>query len=178
MGVWNMFAMHSGAFAPPEYPWAHNFYGDTELITAARAGSLNGYEEGFLDFYSVHFYDAYGTPNWRSSLNNVLEHDRSSYGPFNKPVIVGELSWAGIPWAGGVGNIYRSVYDRHWAGVLGWQLTAGPFADRYENLMAAMVSLQELPGCESINLNHSNTRGLPRSKSSPCLLYTSDAADE
>jgi len=124
---------------------------------------VSGYDEAFLDFYSVHFYDSLNFPNWRPSLNNILEHDSSEYGFIGKPLLISEASWAGIRWAGSTVNIYHMVYERQWAGIAGWHLLAnGRDTDTRRDLLGAMLSLQELPGCEAINLNYPNTRVPPK----------------
>ena len=142
-----------------------NYYNDSSLIVAARDGTQDGYDEGFLDFYQVHCYKPPGEPNWNASLINVLNHryDSPAYaGGFDKPVLVGEVSTTGSVegnWTSS--QLYRAVYHNGWAGVLGWQLAGGERSDTVRDLMQGMQALQFAPGLEPPDLAHSNTVDMP-----------------
>jgi hypothetical protein len=101
-------------------PGNKNYYTDARLIAAG------GDPEGFLDFYTVHFYDWMGTP--RSPFTHPC-----SYWKLDKPLVVaeflppvGEVSLKADPPPGckGCGTTpYETIYKGGYAGALAWAWT-------------------------------------------------------
>jgi hypothetical protein len=96
---------------------AFNYYSDQRLIEAG------GDTDGFLDFYTVHFY------GWGPS---PFEHPASYWG-LDKPLVVAEF-WADCGVCGDIAaeDVYQYLYDSGYAGALGWSWT-----DRDPNLQLA-----------------------------------------
>lgn len=86
-----------------------NYYTDARLFTAG------GDVEGYLDFYSVHYYDWAGT-------NLSPFHYPSARWQLTKPLVVAEFhmkNTLGVPRDSLFGQLYRTGY----AGALGWSWT-------------------------------------------------------
>jgi hypothetical protein len=89
-----------------------NYYTDERLVAAG------GDEEGHLDFYTVHFYAYFG------SAESPFVHDYAHW-QLDKPLIVAEFYTENtfrsvrqtIPYS----ELYESLYDRGYAGAMGWQ---------------------------------------------------------
>jgi hypothetical protein len=90
----------------------HNYYTD------ARLAEVGGDDDGFLDFYTVHYYADFG-----SSVSPFV-HDYDYWG-LDKPLIIAEFYTENtfrtvrntIPYD----RLYESLYDRGYAGALAWQ---------------------------------------------------------
>ena len=93
-----------------------NYYRDDRLIAAG------GDEYGVLDFYGIHYYKHF--PQSQSPF-----HNDASHWELDKPIVVGEFflsdprrdgdadSMYGVHWS----DLYEELYDRGYAGALGWQ---------------------------------------------------------
>jgi len=153
-----MLSLHSSARLPPVFNVARNFYSDDELISAARNGSVGGFDEAFLDFYQVHYEES--TAEWAESMNNVLLHSSHEYN-FTKPVLIGAASYKGggslsrLSVNSTVG-VYRRIYSNGWAGFAAWQLAGGSKSDSYFDILDGVLSLDERPHCVSVNLSQPN----------------------
>ena len=96
-----------------------NYYSDEELI-AAGGDSL-----GTLDFYSVHYYE------WGGTALSPFHHDADSWG-LDKPIVMAEFFMGGghsgqgdqdddAVFGVGHQDLFTTLYDRGYAGGLGWQ---------------------------------------------------------
>jgi len=93
-----------------------NYYRDDRLIDAG------GDELGVLDYYTIHYYKHF--PQSQSPF-----HRDASHWELDKPIVVAEFylsdprqdgdpdSIYGVHWE----NLYEELYDRGYAGALGWQ---------------------------------------------------------
>jgi len=93
-----------------------NYYSDARLIDAG------GDPAGTLDYYNVHYYE------WAGTDLSPFHHDKSRWN-LDKPVVVGEFFMGtaendddgdasyGVEYE----NFYPTLYDRGYAGALGWQ---------------------------------------------------------
>jgi hypothetical protein len=93
-----------------------NYYRDDRLIEAG------GDEDGILDFYGIHYYKHF--PTSQSPF-----HNDASHWELDKPIVVGEFYMSdpredsdpdgiyGVHWS----DLYEELYDRGYAGALGWQ---------------------------------------------------------
>ncbi len=93
-----------------------NYYRDDRLIAAG------GDEDGVLDFYGIHYYKHF--PQSQSPF-----HNDASHWELDKPIVVGEFymsdprrdgdadSMYGVHWS----DLFEELYDRGYAGALGWQ---------------------------------------------------------
>ncbi|PAP76005.1 discoidin domain-containing protein [Rubrivirga marina] len=96
-----------------------NYYSDAELVAAG------GDELGTLDFYSVHYYE------WGGTQLSPFHHDADHWG-LDKPIVMAEFFLGGGHSGSGDGDedaifgvpyedAYTTLYDRGYAGGLGWQ---------------------------------------------------------
>ena len=96
-----------------------NYYSDAELVAAG------GDDLGTLDFYSVHYYE------WGGTQLSPFHHDADHWG-LDKPIVMAEFYLGGGTSSGGDGDedaifgvpyadAYTTLYDRGYAGGLGWQ---------------------------------------------------------
>jgi len=86
-----------------------NYYADARLFGAG------GDADGFLDFYSVHYYD------WAGTSLSPFHHSKSRW-QLDKPLVVAEFhlkNTLGVPRDSLYGQLYRTGY----AGGLGWSWT-------------------------------------------------------
>lgn len=86
-----------------------NYYTDARLFTAG------GDVDGFLDFYSVHYYD------WAGTNLSPFHHAKGRW-QLDKPLVVAEFhmkNTLGVPRDSLFGQLYRTGY----AGALGWSWT-------------------------------------------------------
>ncbi len=92
-----------------------NYYRDDRLIDAG------GDTLGYLDFYSVHYYEHFG-------ISQSPFHTDASAWQLDKPIVIAEFFLYdltdqqadftyGAPWS----EAYTRLYDRGYAGALGWQ---------------------------------------------------------
>jgi hypothetical protein len=92
-----------------------NYYRDDRLIEAG------GDSLGYLDFYSVHYYEHFG-------IVQSPFHIEASFWQLDKPIVIAEFFLYdnhdqqvdfiyGVPWW----EAYKRLYDRGYAGALGWQ---------------------------------------------------------
>lgn len=93
-----------------------NYYRDDRLIEAG------GDEDGVLDYYGVHYYKHF--PESQSPF-----HNDASHWELDKPIVIGEFYLSdpredgdpdgiyGVHWE----DLYEELYDRGYAGALGWQ---------------------------------------------------------
>jgi hypothetical protein len=92
-----------------------NFYRDDRLIAAG------GDTLGYLDFYSVHYYEHFG-------IAQSPFHTDAEFWQLDKPIVIGEFFLYdnydqqpdfiyGVPWW----EAYERLYNRGYAGALGWQ---------------------------------------------------------
>ena len=93
-----------------------NYYRDDRLIAAG------GDEDGVLDFYGIHYYKHF--PQSQSPF-----HNDASHWELDKPIVVGEFYMSdprrdgdadgmyGVHWS----DLFEELYDRGYAGALGWQ---------------------------------------------------------
>ncbi|MEM9158426.1 MAG: hypothetical protein AAGB46_05195 [Verrucomicrobiota bacterium] len=84
-----------------------NYYTDEELIGAG------GDEEGYLDFYTVHYYD------WAGTVRSPFAYDASHWG-LDKPLVVAEFH---VDCENCAGTPYETLYNRGYAGALAWSWT-------------------------------------------------------
>lgn len=93
----------------------YNYYRDDRLI--ASGGDTLGY----LDFYSVHYYEHFG-------IAQSPFHTDADFWQLDKPIVIGEFFLYdthdaqadfiyGVPWW----EAYKRLYDRGYAGAMGWQ---------------------------------------------------------
>jgi hypothetical protein len=93
----------------------YNFYRDDRLIEAG------GDSLGYLDFYSVHYYEHFG-------ISQSPFHTDAIFWQLDKPIVIAEFFLYdtydqqadfiyGVPW----GEAYTRLFDRGYAGALGWQ---------------------------------------------------------
>ncbi|HOB16955.1 MAG TPA: discoidin domain-containing protein [Defluviitoga sp.] len=106
-----------------------NYYSDERLIEAG------GDENGFLDFYQVHYY-----PEWFSEETSPFHHPYE-YWNLDKPLVVGEFPAKGIVNIGkgfapkrelGIVEAYEYLFKNGYAGALSWMYYDtghGSFAD-------------------------------------------------
>ena len=125
-GSWSFYA--SSDNVPGQYRM--NYYRDDRLVAAG------GDADGTLDYYTVHYYE------WGGTLISPFHHDVDHWG-LDKPVVIAEfylsddrdLSYYqgypteelqrqaalnatyGVPYQ----RLYETLYDRGYAGALGWQ---------------------------------------------------------
>ena len=104
------------AFYTSLHPAAnYNYYTDDRLIAAG------GDALGVLDFYTVHYYE------WAGTALSPFHHDAEVWA-LTKPVAIAEFFMGGgsdgnddatygIPYQ----NLYTTLFDRGYAGALGWQ---------------------------------------------------------
>jgi hypothetical protein len=92
-----------------------NYYRDDRLVAAG------GDPDGTLDFYTVHYYE------WANTALSPFHHDRVHW-QLGKPLVVAEFflydsrdgnvdATYGVPYE----DLYTTLYDRGYAGALGWQ---------------------------------------------------------
>ena len=107
-----------------------NYYSDSQLITAG--GDPNGY----LDFYTVHFYDWVGTP--RSPFTHPC-----SYWKLDKPLVVAEF--LPPPGCKGCGTTpYETLYKNGYAGALTWAWTERD--SNHASILGQMKAMGSLQG--------------------------------
>lgn len=131
-----------------------NYYTDQRLIDAG------GDPKGTLDYYNVHYYE------WAGTSLSPFHHDKSRWGLNNKPVVVGEF-YMGIDEndddsdaSFGVRheNMYTTLYDRGYAGALGWQWfdhgrRGGELAVNWPRMLKNMHALYtEYPSAVEVSL--------------------------
>ncbi|MDG5817020.1 hypothetical protein QA601_18125 [Chitinispirillales bacterium ANBcel5] len=113
--------MVSTGMANPTY---HTMYSDEALINAG------GDENGWLDFYMMHYY-----PEWYGE-NVSPFHNPASHWNMDRPVLIGEFMARG--WTEGeqgpkqqlmttksIIDAYQHTYDKGYAGALSWSMTEG-----------------------------------------------------
>lgn len=104
-GSWNIRVMTDiGSF--------HNYYRDDRLVAAG------GDEDGVLDFYSVHYYSQHFGED-QSPFHNDADHWE-----LDKPIVVAEF-WPTEQRGVQPEVLYTTLYDRGYAGALGWAWSAG-----------------------------------------------------
>jgi hypothetical protein len=107
----------------------YNYYTDARLIAAG------GDNDGYLDFYMVHFYD------WAGTERSPFHNDRSHWG-LDKPLVIGEF-----PAKGTMGlsptECYNQLYNRGYAGALSWTYTGHDGNGGLPEARPAMQSLRE-----------------------------------
>jgi hypothetical protein len=84
-----------------------NYYSDAELIKAGNDA------KGTLDFYTAHYYD------WGGTALSPFHHDYS-YWKLTKPLVIAEFflkDTFGVSYK----TLYETLYNRGYAGALGWQ---------------------------------------------------------
>jgi len=92
-----------------------NYYTDERLIAAG------GDPDGFLDFYTTHYYE------WGGTALSPFHHDAAEWG-LAKPLVIAEFFMGGgddgnpdatfgIPYE----DLYPTLYERGYAGALAWQ---------------------------------------------------------
>jgi len=87
----------------------HNYYTDQRLREAG------GDQDGFLDFYTVHYYD------WAGTVLSPFHHP-AAYWNLDKALVVAEFAIKatfGIPAA----DLYRTLYNAGYAGAMAWSFT-------------------------------------------------------
>ncbi len=84
-----------------------NYYSDEELINAG------GDEDGYLDFYTVHYY------TWGGTEISPFHHDFDSW-ELDKPTVVAEF-YLDKTFGLEPDDLYKVLYERGYAGALGWQ---------------------------------------------------------
>ncbi|TVQ11427.1 MAG: hypothetical protein EA364_10485 [Balneolaceae bacterium] len=113
-----------------------NYYSDEALIAAG------GDQDGYLDFYTVHYY------SWGGTAISPFHHD-FSYWEIDKPTVVAEFY---VEHTFGIsGNdLYQVLYDRGYAGALGWQ-----WIDHYRKRLRHPHNWENsLRGMRRISENH------------------------
>ena len=131
-----------------------NYYTDQRLIDAG------GDPKGTLDYYNVHYYE------WAGTDLSPFHHDKSRWGLDEKPVVVGEFFM-------GTGDddekndaiydvsyedLYTTLYDRGYAGALGWQWYDhgrgdGELTVNWPRMLENMQTMQsEHPGDVNVSL--------------------------
>ena len=131
-----------------------NYYTDQRLIDAG------GDPKGTLDYYNVHYYE------WAGTDLSPFHHDKSRWGLDEKPVVVGEFFM-------GTGDddekndaiydvsyedLYTTLYDRGYAGALGWQWfdhgrRDGELSVNWPRMLENMQTMQsEHPGDVNVSL--------------------------
>jgi hypothetical protein len=121
-----------------------NYYSDEALIAAG------GDRKGYLDFYSVHYY------SWGGTDISPFHHD-FGYWELDKPTVVAEFyleDMFGVP----AGDLYRVLYERGYAGALGWQWydhwrQRDGIAHNWPNALENMRQVFELFR-ENVEINH------------------------
>ena len=99
-----------------------NYYSDANLIAAG------GKTNGTLDYYQVHYYDNWGSPDGADKVNPF--HYALSHWDIgdNKPVVIGEF-WDIDTYANGSApadviksaNLYTTLYTNGYSGAWAWQ---------------------------------------------------------
>ena len=84
-----------------------NYYSNNELINAG------GDPFGYLDFYTVHYY------TWGGTEISPFHHDFDHW-ELDKPTVVAEF-YLDETFGVEPDDLYRVLYDRGYAGALGWQ---------------------------------------------------------
>jgi hypothetical protein len=89
-----------------------NYYSDYELKNAG------GDNDGYLDYYQVHYYDNEGAPGTQHS---PFHHD-ASYWQLDKPILVAEFGAKGYNNNFNMSSqeCYKQVYNRGYVGALSW----------------------------------------------------------
>lgn len=86
-----------------------NYYTDERLIEAG------GDKDGYLDFYTVHYY------NWAKEIRSPFNHDASYWG-LDKPLVVGEFH-AIETYGVAADKLHEELYNRGYAGAQSWSWT-------------------------------------------------------
>ena len=113
-----------------------NYYSDRELI------GVGGDQQGYLDFYMVHYYSWGGT-----ELSPF--HNPASHWNLDKPIIVGEFgipdgNLFGIP----ASQLYQRLFDNGYGGAWAWQWVdyfqnRGEYGDDWLRALGQMKNLAE-----------------------------------
>jgi hypothetical protein len=98
-----------------------NYYRDDRLIAAG------GDADGTLDFYCIHYYD------WAGTAHSPFLHDASYWG-LDKPLVIAEF-YPDCASTYCTGTPYETLYQRGYAGALGWSWT-----DRTPSLMLTQMN--------------------------------------
>jgi hypothetical protein len=89
-----------------------NYYTDERLVDAG------GDADGYLDFYTVHFYSYFG------NAESPFVHDYAHW-QLDKPLIIAEFftenTFRSIRQTIPFSQLYQSLHDRGYAGAMGWQ---------------------------------------------------------
>jgi hypothetical protein len=83
-----------------------NYYADERLIEAG------GDEDGYLDFYQVHYYD------WGGTAISPFHHP-ASYWELDKPILIGEF-FARETFGVERDELYNNLYENGYAGAWNW----------------------------------------------------------
>ena len=104
-----------------------NYYTDARLIAAG------GDHDGFLDFYTVHYYD------WAGTTRSPFHHP-ASYWDLDKPLAVAEF----FPDCNYCGSApYENLYQNGYAGALAWSWTDADPADMLAHIAALSAAHPE-----------------------------------
>lgn len=101
-----------------------NYYRDDSLYN--RGGDL----DGFLDFYTVHYYQ------WGGEDNSPFHHN-VNYWQLDKPLVIAEFyaeETFGVP----ADSLFKRLYDYGYAGAWGWQYFYNNVTDLWGNMKPGM----------------------------------------
>jgi|TARA_B110000093_G_scaffold183408_1_gene234469 PKD repeat protein len=111
-----------------------NYYCNDSLIN--RGGDLDGY----LDFYTVHYYD------W-GGLKHSPFHHTVDYWQLDKPLVIAEF-YAEETFTVPADSLFKKLYDYGYAGAWGWQYYYNGSKDFWGNMKAGMKETHNLYSSE------------------------------
>lgn len=129
-----------------------NYYSDDALIAAG------GDPDGYLDFYTVHYY------SWGGTAISPFHHD-FLYWELDKPTAVTEF-YVEHTFDIQAGDLYQVLFDRGYAGALGWQ-----WIDHYRKRLRHPHNWENsLRGMRQIHDNHREDTELRFRSSKPAPI--------
>lgn len=115
-GAWSFYAMTDVGSGN------HNYYTDARLIAAG------GDQDGYLDFYTIHYYD------WAGTERSPFQHPYS-YWELDRPLVVAEFYPP--PQCTNCGSApYENLYQNGYAGALTWSWTDSDHTAMLDQLAA------------------------------------------
>ncbi|HEX9975579.1 MAG TPA: discoidin domain-containing protein, partial [bacterium] len=105
----------------------YNYYTDQRLLAAG--GDLDGY----LDFYTVHYYD------WAGTALSTFHHP-ATYWNLDKPIAVCEFAIKetfGVP----ANNLYNNLFQNGYAGAMAWSFTDTQLSSEAD-MLASMLDIK------------------------------------